>query len=152
MALRAFGLLSIVLGALVTGVFWGPWLALHRSSDLLEPETFLTLTRTMSRNLGTVMTVLFPVTLLSIGIELLFAFRHGKTSFWLCLAGLLLYLLTLGVTVGVEVPIVKQIETWTMATIPGNWHQMRNRWRRFHLIRVFGSIVGLSLIAAAALV
>ena len=51
----------------------------------------------------------------------------------------------------VEVPIVKQIVTWTPGTPPGNWQQVRDRWGAFHIIRVVAGIGGLVLLAAGAI-
>jgi hypothetical protein len=51
----------------------------------------------------------------------------------------------------IEVPIVQQIDKWTVSTLPGNWQQLRDRWGSFHLIRVTASIVGLALLAAGAI-
>ena len=41
MNLKIWELISIVLSALVTGVFWGPWVALSRSISTFAPEVFL---------------------------------------------------------------------------------------------------------------
>jgi hypothetical protein len=48
--------------------------------------------------------------------------------------------ITLIITVAVEVPIDNQIKTWTEATVPGNWDSLRQRWDVFHTIRTFTSI------------
>ena len=71
--------------------------------------------------------------------------------FYLHAAALLLFLLALLVTVVVEVPIVQQIVAWTPSTIPGNWRQLRDRWMRFHVIRVVAGIGSLVLLLVAAL-
>lgn len=43
MALKIWELSSIILSALVTGVFWGPWVGLTRSIATFAPEAFLAL-------------------------------------------------------------------------------------------------------------
>lgn len=67
------------------------------------------------------------------------------------MAALGLYLLALGVTVRVEVPLVQQMARWTVATLPTGWEQVRDRWGAFHLLRVGASILGLGLLVAGAL-
>jgi len=62
-----------------------------------------------------------------------------------------LFLVTLLITTIVEVPIVKQIDSWTLATLPANWEQLRDRWSSFHLVRIVASIAGLVLLVAAAI-
>ena len=64
MRIRAFQATTIVLFALVTGVFWGTWFSLSRTMDRLAPETFLAVGHQMIANLGGPMAVLLPVSLL----------------------------------------------------------------------------------------
>ena len=52
----------------------------------------------------------------------------------------LLMVVTLIITVAVEVPIDNQIKTWTVDTIPGNWKSLRQTWDEFHTARTFTSI------------
>jgi hypothetical protein len=46
---------------------------------------------------------------------------------------------------------VEQIVTWTVATLPGNWDQLRDRWQAFHVIRVVASVAGLVLLLIGAI-
>jgi len=64
-ALEIWQFASILLSALVTGVFWGTWLGLSRSMASLTPETFLTIGHTMIGNLGLIMALLMPAALLA---------------------------------------------------------------------------------------
>jgi hypothetical protein len=64
--LEDMGLISIVLSTLVTGVFWGPWVALSRSISTFAPEVFLAIVDRLSRNIAPVMTVLMPTALLRV--------------------------------------------------------------------------------------
>jgi len=152
MALKAFELISIVLAALVGGMFWGPWLALSRTMNTFEPETFLAVTHRMTRNMAPLMTALMPAALLSIAPVLLVTFGHRPATFYLTLAALILYGLALLVTVVVEVPIVKRIATWTATTLPADWRRLRDRWGAFHVVRVVSALAGLTLLVAGALV
>ncbi len=58
-----------------------------------------------------------PLSLLSAIVVLLLLPKQSK-EFSLALAGLLLMIVALIVTLGVEVPIDRQIEQWTLATLP----------------------------------
>jgi hypothetical protein len=148
--LRLLELLSITLAALVMGVFWGPWLALTRSIDTFSPEVFLVIVHRLDRNLGGVMGVLFPLTLVSMVPVIVMSVGH-PVGFALEIAGLALFVLALVVTAAVEVPIVKQIRGWTDSTMPPNWARLRDRWVSFHLLRVIPGILGLALLIAGAL-
>jgi hypothetical protein len=148
--LRLLDVLSITLAALVMGVFWGPWLALTRSIDTFPPEVFLVVVHRLDRNLGGIMGILFPLTLLSMVPVILLSVSR-PLSFGFEIAGLALFVLALVVTAAVEVPVVKQIRGWTDTTMPPNWAQLRDRWVSFHLLRVVPGILGLVLLLAGAL-
>ena len=151
MTLKIGHLVSIILSALVMGVYWGPWVALSRSFRTLEPDVFLAIVRRMSQNLAPLMTVLAPVALLSVLPVLFLSYRPQPGAFFLTLTGLALFILALVVTLLVEVPIVQQIEVCTVSTLPDNWPQLRDRWVAFHLIRVGTSVVGLVLLLIGAI-
>jgi uncharacterized membrane protein len=151
MNLKIWELASIILSALVGGMYWGPWLALSRSLGTFEPELFLAIVNRMNRNMESVMTILTPVALSSIIPVLYFSRKVQPRTFYLNLAGFVLFTVALLVTMLVEVPIVKQIVTWTASTRPRNWQELRDRWQAFHIIRVFAGIVGLVLLVAGAI-
>jgi uncharacterized membrane protein len=151
MALKLLELINIVLLLLVSGMYWGPWLALTRSMATFEPAVFLAIVQRLNRNMEPLMTALLPVALLSTLPVLALAYGSHPTTFWLTLAGFLLFVVTLLVTILVEVPIVKQIVTWTPSTLPDNWQQLRDRWGAFHLARIIPSLLGLVLVLIGAI-
>ena len=151
MVLKLFELMNIVLLLLVSGMYWGPWLALTRSIATFEPDVFLAIVDRLNRNMEPLMTVLLPLALLSTLPVLVLEYGGRPQAFYLTLTGFLLFVVTLLVTVLVEVPIVKQIVTWTPSTLPDNWRQLRDRWSSFHYARIVPSLVGLVLILIAAI-
>ena len=116
-----------------------------------NPEVFLAIVDRMNRNMESVMSILTPTALLSIAPVLFFSFNKHPRIFYLNFAGFALFIVALLVTVLVEVPIVKQIVTWTAGTLPGNWQQLRDRWGAFHIIRVVAGIAGVALLVAGAI-
>jgi uncharacterized membrane protein len=151
MNLKMWEVISIVLSALVGGMYWGPWLALSRSMRTFKPEVFLDIVDRMNQDMESVMSILTPAALLSIAPVLFFSFNKRPRTFYLTFAGFTLFIVALLVTVLVEVPIVKQIVTWTAGTLPGNWQQLRDRWGAFHIIRVVAGIGGLALLVGGAI-
>jgi uncharacterized membrane protein len=138
---RVAQVVTIVLFALVMGVFWGTWFSLSRTMDQLSAETFLAVGHQMIHNLGTPMAILLPFALLSALITLVLARQDGHpAACWWLAAGFLLMVAALVVTLAVEVPIDNQIQTWTAATLPADWRSIQSRWERFHTIRTFLSI------------
>jgi uncharacterized membrane protein len=139
--IRAAQATTIVLFSLVMGVFWGTWFSLSRTMSQLSAETFVAVGHEMIQNLGGPMAILLPLALLSALVTLALLWRDGRAAaFWWLLAGFLLMVATLVITLVVEVPIDNQIETWTAATLPGDWRSIQSRWELFHTIRTFLSI------------
>lgn len=149
MLLSVLEVLSILLTALVVGVYWGPWLALTRSIGTFAPDVFLAIVHRMDRNLGTNMTVLVPITLLSVVAVSVFSIGQPAV-FALSLVALLLLVVTLVVTVAIEVPIVARIRNWNaLEDMPTDWKQQRDRWVSFHLARVLPGIAALACLVVA---
>lgn len=151
MPLKLCELLGLLLSALVTGMFFGPWAALSRSFHTFPPDVFLPVVHRMGRNVGAVMTMLMPAALLSLLPVLALSYGAHPLTFFLTLAGLALFAAALAVTMAVEVPIVHRMESWTPATLPDGWQASRDRWGSFHVVRVSASILGLLLLLAGAI-
>jgi uncharacterized membrane protein len=149
--MKTWELISIVLSALVAGMFSGPWIALSRSLHTFTPEVFLAIVDRMNRNMAPVMTVLMPAAALSIVPVLILSYHVQPQTFYLTLAGSLCFIVALLITMLVEVPIVEQIATWTVPTLPANWQQLRDRWSKFHIIRVVAGFAGLVFLVVGAI-
>jgi uncharacterized membrane protein len=144
MRTRAAQATTIVLFALVMGVFWGTWFSLSRTMDRLSADTFVAVGHQMIRNLGVPMAILLPLALLSALVTLALLWRGGRgAAFWWMAAGFLLMVAALVITLAVEVPIDNQIQDWTAATLPGDWRSIQSRWELFHTLRTFASIAAL---------
>jgi uncharacterized membrane protein len=150
---RVAQVVTIVLFALVMGVFWGTWFSLSRTMSRLSPETFVAVGHEMIRNLGGPMAILLPFALLSALIALVLARQEGHAAaFWWLLAGFLLMVAALVITLAVEVPIDNRIEAWTAATLPADWRSIQSRWELWHTVRTFASIAALAAVAIGAVV
>jgi uncharacterized membrane protein len=150
--MKSAEIMSILLLALVGGMYWGPWLALTRTISNLKPEVFLAVVSHLSKNMADVMTPLVPLSLLSTVPVLILSFSQHRATFYLTLAALMLFILTLIITLLIEVPIVKQMESWTVNSLPENWIEKRDKWGSFHYLRVFPAILGLLLMITGALI
>jgi uncharacterized membrane protein len=150
---RAAQAATVVLFALVMGVFWGTWFSLSRTMSRLSPETFVAVGHEMIRNLGVPMAILLPVALLCALVTLALLWRGGRTAaFWWLLAGFVLMVVALVITLAVEVPIDNRIETWTAATLPADWRSIQSRWELFHTIRTFLSIAAVVAVTVSVAV
>ena len=153
MKIRVAQATTIVLFALVMGVFWGTWFSLSRTMDQLSPETFLAVGHEMIGNLGGPMAMLLPLSLLSALVTLVLLWpRRQEAAFWWLAAGFVLMVAALVVTLAVEVPIDNQIQDWTAASLPGDWRSIQSRWELWHTVRTFLSIGALVAVTISATV
>jgi uncharacterized membrane protein len=132
--------IGLLLLMLVTGIFWGPWFSLHRSINVFNAEEFIHIVKTLAANLAVPMRILMPSCIFLMLLSVISYPNKSSLGFYLNGAALLLSLVSLIITIIVEVPIVTQIKHWTVSTIPSNWETLRDRWLKFHVIRTFSSI------------
>jgi hypothetical protein len=151
MTLKVWELISIILSTLVAGIFFGPWLALSGSVTNFKPEVWLAIVNRFNSNLFPVMSVLMPGALLSIVPVLFITFNGQRSTFFLNAIAVVLSAVALLVTVLFQMPLVKQMRGWTVATLPHNWEQIRDRWEAFHAVRVVASVAGLVMMLTAAI-
>ena len=152
-ALRAAQFITVYLYALVTGVFWGTWFSLSRSIASITPSTFLEVGHTMIRNLGVPMSLLMPTAILSnVALLVMLYRRRQMRAAGLATAALLLLLAALAITLTVNVPIDGEIAGWTVPTLPPNWEMVRDRWKLYHSLRTFASLLGLGCAFGSVLV
>jgi hypothetical protein len=106
----------------------------------------------MIANLGGPMSVLMPASLLS-ALVLCVLLVRGRQPGASLLAGSALVLMTtaLVITLAVNVPIDRQIQTWTTAALPADWQAVRDRWEFYHGLRTVVSIAALACLFAATL-
>ena len=96
------------------------------------------------------MAILMPVALLSSLVMTALSWKRS-TGFALSLAGLVLMISALVITLAIEVPIDNQIKVWTVTTLPSDWQALRDRWEFYHGLRTFVSIAALALVTASSL-
>ena len=140
MKLKGIEFISLMLAVLVMGVFWGTWFTLTRSIHDFSAAEFIHIGKTIIANVAIPMRILMPATLLLMLITVLLSRQINKYSFYLYGISFLLMVITLIITVAVEVPIDNQIKTWTDTSVPGNWESIRQKWDMFHTLRTFTSI------------
>ena len=143
---------SIMLYVLVAGVMWGTWLSLARTMTDYDAATFLTDGKHMIENLAIIMAVLM-ISAVVIGlVAVVLLFRSSSTvAAWMAAVGLLLMIAVLVITLAVEVPIDNLIATWTEATLPADWQEIRAHWSVFHALRTFLSLGAVAAAVGAGL-
>ena len=66
-------------------------------------------------------------------------------------AALVLMAVALVITLAVNVPIDRQIQSWTTATLPLDWRAIRDRWEFYHGLRTVMSLAALACLFASTL-
>lgn len=150
--IKAVQFVTLLLFSLVTGVFWGTWFSLSRSMSEITSGTFLEVGRLMIANLGGPMSVLMPAALLSALVlcVLLFRGRHRRANLFAS-AALVLMVVALVITLVVNVPIDRQIQSWATAALPSDWQAIRDRWEFYHGLRTLVSLAALACLFASTL-
>jgi len=72
-------------------------------------------------------------------------------GFYLIIASFCSISIPLIVTLSTELPIVKKIIQWKPETIPSDGEAIRDKWARFHSLRVFPALTSFGLYLAAML-
>ncbi len=142
---------SLVLVMLVTGVFWGTWFTLTRSLELFPADNFIRIGQTIIHNIAGPMRLLMPTTLL-VQLLLCFLYFRQRPVWYYFLASFTLMIVTLLITLLVEVPIDNQIRTWTVTNIPADWTELRVTWKQFHFYRTLTSILSFALLCMPGIV
>ena len=126
---------------LVSGVFWGPWLSLHRSIKVFSATEFVRLVKVLAKNLGAPMRFLMPVCVFFIAVSVWIYPQKDSYGFYFSIASLVFMLLSLLITVVVEVPIVNEIIRYEPERVPAGWESLRNRWLKFHVVRMITALL-----------
>lgn len=137
---KSLELITAILLTLVAGVFWGTWFSLSRTMHVLPGEIFITIGKEIMNNVAVTMSIIMPAAIVGLLILLARSWKLRTVYFYCILTTLVLFILALIITLTIEVPIDNQIKTWTAATIPADWQDIRDRWEKYHTIRTFLSL------------
>lgn len=137
---KSLELITAILLTLVAGVFWGTWFSLSRTMHVLPGEIFITIGKEIMNNVAVTMSIIMPAAIVGLLILLARSWKLRTVYFYCILTTLVLFILALIITLTIEVPIDNQIKTWTAATIPADWEDIRDRWEKYHTIRTFLSL------------
>ena len=77
-----------------------------------------------------------------------FVLSDGHARWWSG-ASIVFMLLVLAITIRFEVPLNKQIQSWTPGSVPPDWQRVRDLWLQRHLLRtIAGSLSFICSLAA----
>lgn len=149
--LRIIQFIGLFLLLLVTGTFWGTWFTLTRSLETFSAQEFIHIGKTIIENVAWPMRILMPLAILFNILYLWWRPRKRSVGFIIGLVACVFLIITLLITVSIEVPIDNQIKTWTPETVPGEWESLRDRWKLFHAIRTLTALLSFACFSASIL-
>ena len=139
---------ALLLTALSMGVHFGTWLTEGPLRRTQSGALFIEIHQGRDRVVARVMPILGSAALIFLALGVFFV-RAVPAAFALSLAGLGLCIGDMLVTVLVNVPINREVQTWQPDAPPAEWKRLRDRWERFHSIRALLIVSGFALFAAS---
>jgi uncharacterized membrane protein len=139
---------NLLLAALVVGAMFGVWLVFNPAG--LDANFYIALHQQGIRALNKRMPALGAATIL-LTIAAAALGRVNVPRFRLLTAAVVCFVATGLITRFLNQPINAIVMTWSASSPPSNWTGLRDKWWRWHLIRLATGLVGLSLLIAATL-
>ncbi len=139
---------NLLLAALVVGAMFGVWLVFNPAG--LDASFYIALHQQGIRTLNKRMPALGAATIL-LTIAAAALGRANVTRLSLLMAAVVCFVATGLITRFLNQPINAIVMTWSASSPPSNWTGLRDKWWRWHLIRLATGLVGLSLLIAATL-
>jgi uncharacterized membrane protein len=122
----------------VAGILAGTGLAAFTAKGLPEASWVMRF-QLEDRLFSKAMPPLMLTTLLALIAACISTRGHARVLF---AASVLCMILVLVVTIGFEVPLNKQIQSWTPGAAPSAWQHVRDLWLQRHLLRTLSSVLG----------
>jgi hypothetical protein len=140
--------IALLLTALSMGIHFGTWLTEGPLRKTQSGTLFTEIHQGRDRVVARVMPILGSAALISLALAV-FLMRPVLAAFALALAALLLCIGDMFVTLLVNVPINKKVQSWLPDRPPAEWTLLRDRWERFHSIRALLVVSGFALFVAS---
>jgi uncharacterized membrane protein len=134
-------MLAVFMVGLIAGLMVGTGIEQH-SLRALSASAWVTEHQVMDSWFRVIMPPYWNATALVLVIA---AFLSRGQARWLFGAAALLLIVSLVVTVRVEVPINRSIAAWDPNAPPTNWAQVRDHWLAFHRLRTASGILAFVL-------
>ncbi len=139
---------NVLFAALVVGSMFGVWLVFNPAG--LEASFYIALHQQGIRALNKRMPALGATTIL-LTIAAAALGRVNSTRFRLLIAAVVCFVATGLITRFLNQPINAIVMTWSASSPPPNWTGLRDKWWRWHVVRLVAGLGGLSLLIAATL-
>ena len=140
--------LALFFVALISGASLAVWL--DNNSTGMSPAFFVEKMQHSIRVLTVPLPVMAILGLLFTVASTIYA-RRDRLSFYLLLAACICLIAGVLTTVLGNIPINKQILTWSINAPPSNWTDLREKWWLLHGVRTVLTMAGMTFLFSAVL-
>ena len=141
MTIEIIQFVALVLTALSMSVHFGTWLTERPIRRTESGALFTEVHQGRDQVAARVMPILGNAAIIFLALGVFFA-REVPGGFTLSIAGLALVVSNMLVTLIVNVPINRKVQTWKPDSPPDEWKSLRDRWEKFHSIRTLLIVSG----------
>ncbi len=140
----------LALMGVLTGVYWSA--EIHdRRIDRLSASQYMAMHQMRDGTFAKVMPFVGLGTLLAVIMSVVLAIEPGWPQ-WLGITAVGLMVIDIVFTVTRQLPLNREVQNWTEATIPAHWRSVRDGWASNHRMRtLFGTLGYGALIAAVVM-
>ena len=142
---------TLIIAALSMGVHFGTWLTERPMRATASGAVFTEIQQGRDAVAARVMPVLGTIAILLVAATAI-GVRSNTAAVSLVGAALMLFLSDMAVTVTKNVPLNKQVQSWTVDSPPTDWTSVRDSWEHYHTIRTAFIVGGFACLAAGIVI
>lgn len=135
--------LNILMAGLIAGTLFGIWIGYNPQN--LSVQTYVEQQQSVIKALNTLMPLL-GLTAIILTLVSAFMQRGNQNVFIILLIAAVLLIISGLVTRFGNQPINSIVMSWDKVDVPNNWHELRNKWWSWHVIRAMTAIFAFCLI------
>jgi hypothetical protein len=140
----------LALMGVLTGIYWSA--EIHdRRIESLSASQYMSMHQMRDVTFAKVMPFVGFGTLLAVIVSVVLAIESGWPQ-WLGIIAIGLMVIDIVFTVTRQLPLNREVQNWTEATIPAHWRSVRDGWATNHRMRtLFGTLAYVALISAVVM-
>jgi hypothetical protein len=142
------GISAVVIGALSMSVHFGTWLTEQPMRRTTSGAVFTEVQQGRDAVAARVMPVLGNAAIVLV-VAVAVTVRSETLPLVLAVGALALFVSDMAVTLTKNLPINKQVQSWTVTAPPADWSTVRDLWERYHSVRTGLVVAGFALLTAA---
>ena len=140
---------SLALAGIIAGIYVSGVIHDYRIDDLTAGQ-YMAMHQMRDKTFTRVMPIIRLATLLLIAAMAMFAVDPGRPRV-LTIVAAALVVIDIGLTVSLQVPLNKRVQSWTPVTIPDDWAETRDRWAANHNLRLVLGLAEYACLFAAVI-